>query len=340
MNNLVEHGAFRTLDGAERVAAALLALDADVAGRILKHFSQDELRRIAHVAARLGVVPSAVLGDIYEALIDEIAYGEGDLVGDAAQTEALLARTLPEESAAEIISELRGSSNALFWRRLGGIPAKKLADFLAGERPQTIATVIGKLEPAIGAQTLSLLPADMRAQAMRRMLTGRRVSDSVLRAIEDAIAGEMFGAGNAPSAAEIGARVASIVNQLESEQVSEILRSLDESEPALAAQLRTLVFSFEDIVKLGQRARLIVFDQAPTDRVILALRSGEAPLREVVLPCLSARTRRMVEAELASPVNPPRREILAAQRDIANLVLRLADQGLIELSAGTDSASD
>ncbi len=328
---LDEHALVRSLDGVEKVAVALLALGADAASRVLKHFNQDELRQIAFVASRLGAVPASALAEIYDALIEEIALGDVDLVGGAAQAESLLASALPEEKVADIMSELRGNSNAFFWRRLGTLPGKVLADALAKERPQTIAVVIGKLDPVVAAQVLSHLPGAARAQTMRRMLTTRPASESVLRVIEEVLQEELFATSSVASSADVGARVAGIINQLEAEQVNEILLGLDESEPALAAHLRTLVFGFEDIVRLGQRARMIVFDQAPTDRVILALRGADMALRELVLPCLSARTRRMVEAELSSPASPPRKEIMAAQREIANLVLRLAEQGLIEL---------
>jgi flagellar motor switch protein FliG len=119
--------------------------------------------------------------------------------------------------------------------------------------------------------------------------------------------------------------------------VNELLDGLGRSEPVIAAQLKSLIFSFEDIVKLDQRARSILCDQTPTERIIMALRDADIPVRDAILPCLSARTRRMVEAELAAGSDTPKREILAAQRQIADTVLRLAEQGLIALSAADDA---
>ncbi|PPD45585.1 MAG: flagellar motor switch protein FliG [Methylocystis sp.] len=332
MTNLIEQEPVRPLDGVEMVAAALLAISSDASSRVLKHFDQEELRRLALVASRLGAIPAPVIGEIHELFAEEISGGKLELVGDAVHAEALLARALPEEQVADIMSDVRGGSNAFFWRRLATLPHKTIADYLAQERPQTIAVVIGKLESAAAAQALAELPAATRAQTMRRLLTAKPVSEVVLRIVEGSLRDDLFSGAGAPSSSDASVRVAGIINQLEAEQVNEILYGLDESEPVLAAQLRTLVFSFEDITKLGQRARMIVFDQASTERVILALRGADALLRDAVLPCLSARTRRMVEAELASAVTPPRRDILGAQREIANLVLRLADQGLIDLA--------
>lgn len=320
------------LQGAERVAALLLALDRDVSQRVLKFFDAEELRRIARLASGLGAIPSAALESLYDALIDEIANGEVDLVGDAGRTEELLAGVVADEQVAEIMSDVRGSSNQFFWRRVASIPEKTLVDFLVNEHPQVVAVVVSKLEATYAAKALALMPGPLRAHVMRRMLVSKPAADAVLRAIEMGLQEELFATSSAPSASEVNARVAGIINQLDRDQIDEILAGISAAEPLIAAQLKSLLFSFEDIVKLNQRARTILFDQLPTDRLILALRGTEPALREAVLPFLSARVRRMVEAELATPNLPPRRDIVAAQRQIAETVLRLADQGVIEIN--------
>lgn len=338
MTTLVAQEEGRSLHGAEKVAAVLLALDREASQRILKHFDQEELRRIARLAAGLGAVPPAALENIYNDLIDEISNGDVDLVGNATQAENLLAGVIPEEQVADIMSEVRGSSNQFFWRRVASLPEKTLADYLVNEHPQVIAIVAAKVDPAYAAKLLAQLPGGIRTQVMRRMLVSKPVAEAVLRVIETTLQEELFVASSAPTSAEVNARVAGIINQLERDQVDEILQGISESEPLIAAQLKSLLFSFEDIVKLGQRARTIVFDQLQTERVILALRGADAEVRDAVLPCLSTRTRRMVEAELASDASPPKRDIVAAQRQIAEAVLRLADQGVIEIPNPANSA--
>lgn len=321
------------LQGAEKVAAVLLALDREASSRVLKHFDHQELRRVARVAASLGPVPQSALEEIFAGLLDEIRDSEPNLVGGPALAEGLLASVLPDEQVADIMSDVRGSSNQFLWRRVTALPDKMLGDYLSAEHPQIIAIVLARVDPPVAAQVLGQLPAHIRAQAMRRMMISKPTAEPILHLIEEALQADLFATTNTPSTSEVSAKVAGIVNQLEREQINEVLAGLSEAEPMLAEQLKALLFSYEDIVGLGKRARMVLFDQAPSDRVILALRESDAAMREAVLPCLSARTRRMVEAELAAPAEPPRREILAAQREIANLALRLAGQGLIDLAA-------
>jgi flagellar motor switch protein FliG len=333
MKTLPDPDAFRLLGGAEKVAAVLLALDREASSRILRHFSQQELRQVAKITATLGTVSCPLIEDICEGLIEEIGANQPGLVGGEAMAEQLLASALPDEQVADIVSDLWGRSNAFIWRRIAELSDKLLSDFLATEHPQTAAVVLARLEPALAARVLASLPPLLRSQAMRRMLVARPTPDAILHVVEAGLQEHLFATSGAPSTSQLSARVAGIVNQLERDQIADIIDGISVSEPHLAEQLKSLIFSFEDIVGLGQRARMIIFDQASTEGVILALRGSSPELREAVLPCLSARTRRMVEAELASPADPPRRDILGAQRDIANLVLRLADQGLIDLSA-------
>lgn len=322
--------------GPEKTVAVLLGIERDIARLVLRHFNEEELKLVARTAAELNAVPHKALDDICDALCREISAGLSELVGDVARAEDLLSGVVAEEQLADILSDLRGVSNAFFWRRLADLPEKVIAAHLMVEHPQIAAIVITKVDPAFAARILTELPRETRTMVMRRVLVSRPVAEAVMREIEQGLQLALYAGLNMPGAEETNARVAGIINQLEREQVNELLDGLGRSEPVIAAQLKSLIFSFEDIVNLDQRARSILCDQTPTERIILALRDADDAVRDAILPCLSARTRRMVEAELTAGAEISRREILAAQRQIADTVLRLAEQGLIALSAVDD----
>ena len=324
--------------GPEKAAAVLLGLERDVAQLVLRHFSEEELRLVARTAAELNAIPHRVLDDICDALRQEITAGSSALTGDITRAEDLLTGVVTDPQLSDILSDLRGVSNALFWPRLVDLPEKMLADYLQGQHPQVAAIVLVKIDPAYAARVLAELPGEARTMLMRRILVSKPVPESVMRVIEQVLQQELFAGVGGPGLAEMNAQVAGIINQLERDQVNEILDGLGRCEPVIAAQLRSLIFSFEDIVTLDQRARLIIFDQTPTERVILALRNSDEAIREAILPCLSARTRRMVEAELASGIEAPKRDIQNAQRQIADMVLQLAERGIISLSNDSDGA--
>jgi flagellar motor switch protein FliG len=330
----------RVQAGARKVAAALLGLDRDVAQLILRHFNQNELKLVARFAADMGPISSTHLEKIYEDLAREISTESVDIIGDQNNTEGLLAGVVPEEQLADIMSDLRGVSNQFFWRRIAELPEKLIAEYLVQVHPQISAIFMMRVDSAFAARVVSEWPSSRRTQIMRRFLSTRPVSEQVVRVIETGLREDLLTTAASGGSNELSTRVAGIINQLERDQVNEILAGIEETEPVIAAQLKSLIFSFEDIVRLDQRARLIIFDQVPTDRVILALRDTDATVRDAILPCLSARTRRMVEAELATGATPPKREIVAAQRQIADTVLRLSEQGLIDMSGAPDARDD
>ena len=94
-----------------------------------------------------------------------------------------------------------------------------------------------------------------------------------------------------------------------------------------------LLFTFDDIVNLSPRARVTLFDQVPTERVILALKGTDPIFRDLVLSSLASRAKRMVEAELQNGQPSPQRDVLKARRAIADLVLEMAEKGQIELNS-------
>jgi len=325
--------------GAEKVAAILLALDRDVAQRLLKHFDQVELRRIARVAAGLGTVPSTVMEDLIEEMIGQLSTDGADLMGTLGQAESLLTGVVSEEQVAEIMCDLLGKSNDYFWRRLSTMPDATLADYFVKEHPQTIAAVASKVDAAVAAKFLALLPGPVRNEVMRRMLTSGPISDSALRLLEGALQDDLMGAGGSGSSSGASKRVAAIVNQMDSSQIEEILQSVAETEPAVAEDLKGMLFTFDDIPSLSPRARAILLDQVPTDRLVMALRGAGMEMREAILPSLSARMRRMVESELTAGDPPPRKEIVKAQRAIAETVLRLSETGVIDIRDNQGAAA-
>jgi flagellar motor switch protein FliG len=92
-----------------------------------------------------------------------------------------------------------------------------------------------------------------------------------------------------------------------------------------------MLFSFADIATLKSRARSLILEKVPTEQVVLALNGAEQELQEAVLSTLTARVRRMVEAELESAPPARTRDIEEARRSIVATVLNLMARGEITL---------
>lgn len=327
----------RVLNGPERVAALLLSVDKFVAQRVLKHFDQNELRQITKFAAGLGSVPASAIEPLIENFMNELANGGGDLRGSVGEAEQLITGVVPPDQVAEIMSEVRGSSNGLVWDRVGAAPEGAFTEYVAKEHPQTAAVMLSRIDPGRAAKTLGALPQAFRDEVVRRMLATRHVADETLRLLETVLQVELLQNTELAASAAKNVKIAAIINKMERDQAEGALRSLSERRPRDAEALKSMLFTFEDVARLNVRARMILFDTVPSDRVVLALRGADAEIRDFILAALSSRMRRMVESELASGAAPPRRDILEARRLIADTVLKLAEQGKLDLSSPAES---
>ncbi len=330
-NAVFGNAPFRRFRGAEKVAALLLSMETALAAALLKQFDPFELRQITRAAAELGSIPGPALEGVIEEFAGYFSSG-ADLVGSVEGAELLLGSALEPAQVSDIMADVMGSSNQSVWDRLSALPEQALYKYLKEEHPQTVALILSKVTTSCAAKVLGQFSAETRHSVSRRMLSLKHIYEPMLKLLEAAVHEDLLVnvVRNPESGAQ--ARMADIINKLDREQTEALLASLSEERPETAEIIKGMLFNFEDIVKLSAKARLVLFEKVQTETVITALKGAEVELRDLVLATLSARARRMVEAELANDQMPAAKDLAKARRTIADLVLDLADQGLIEIS--------
>jgi flagellar motor switch protein FliG len=323
----------RRLEPVDQVAALLLAMGKPAAGRLIKYFEPDELKRITRSASNLGAVSPEQLDTVVEHFSAEFSAGNS-LIGTANEVEKLLSGLLPADQIADILADVRGNATRSVWERLGTVQESVLASYLVKEHPQTAALILSKVKPATAAKVMGHLPAPLRNTVMRRMLSFKPIVDDVLHAIEKTLHEDFMINGARNSGADTHAKMADIINKMERQQMDDALTSLGESRPKSVEILKGLLFTFDDIVKLAPRARTTLFDAVPNDRLVLALKGTDAEFRTTVLSALSARVRRMVEHELNGGEPAAQRDVMEARRSITDMAMDMAGRGEIEINPG------
>jgi flagellar motor switch protein FliG len=330
---LENNGAQRkSLGGPQKVAALLLAMGKPLASRLLKHFDPTELKQITRSAADLGSIPTPTVEYLVEEFASQFAVA-AELQGTAAEVEKLLTGVLPSEQISDIMAEVLGNPNMSTWEDLNGVPDAILANHLTQEHPQTAAVILSRVNSGCAARIMGQLSRDLRNALMRRMLSIQPIAETTVRLLERALHDALLVNVAQRKGPDPNARIADILNKLEREQIDDVLQSLAELRPKEAATLKSLLFNFEDIVQLPAKSRMIIFEKVPTDRVILALKGADGPLREAALSSLASRARRMVENELNNGDEGVPKEVAKARRAIADIVLELAQKGEIELTS-------
>ncbi|UXN66688.1 flagellar motor switch protein FliG (plasmid) [Phyllobacterium sp. A18/5-2] len=331
--------AIQDLSGPEKVAALLVAIGRPSASRLLKHFTADDLRSLAGHARKLEPITP---GD-FEELVKQFenAFADGAPVSEAGMRfEGLLRETLSAEDASAVIENRRPEllTQESVWDQLPRIPADVLHTYLVAQHPQVTAYVISRLPSDIAAKLLIRFSARERSAIIQRTLHIRKVGPSISAMLETLLQREVTGKDNTSAQKSHHGTIANIINQLEKSEIDELLAGLTDLGVDDLAKIKAKLFTFEDIARITQRARLVLFDEIQTDVVTTALHGCEPQLQELILQSLSTRGRRMVETELSSQTNINANAVTEARRVIARTAIALADRGDLKLDAEVPAA--
>ncbi|WP_420392726.1 flagellar motor switch protein FliG [Acuticoccus sp.] len=325
----------RPLTGVEKVATVLMTMGQGAAGEIMKHFDPSELRKVTHAMAELRPVSVQQIEDLVEEFLEQFGLGT-HLVGDSATVQKMLAGILPPDQISDIIAEMEGRANQSIWDRVSTISEASLTPYLLNEHPQTAALILSKLHPQTAARVMGEFPKNVRDSVARRMLSTKAVVDDGLQLVEKALHEDFMVNLSLARGGDSHARMADIINKMEREQMEGVLDGLANTHPKSAEILRSLLFTFDDIVKLGPKALTTLFDAVDNGELVLALKGTDGKFRGQVLSCLAGRTRRMVEQELEAGEPATQREVNEARRRITDLALAMGQRGEIDLTTGDD----
>ena len=255
-----------------------------------------------------------------------------NFLGTAEEVKSLLSGVMTEEETDSGSTEAGQAANLGVWQNVSRAKIDVLRAYLIKEHPQTVAIILSRIDSEAAAKAISSFPADYRANIMCRMLAIKKVSEDALAVVERALSEDL--AATAAPTSHLG--IADILNRLEKTQTEAVLKSLAEIRPDDAKALKGMLFTFEDLATLSQATRTTILDQVPTERLVLALKGTDAAFQAAILSALTARSKRMVEAELQGGTAAPPREIADARRSIVDTVLKMAAKGGIQLRPPDD----
>ena len=160
------------------------------------------------------------------------------------------------------------------------------------------------------------------------------ISPDVLQVVERVIKQKLSSVITQEYAASGGVKsLAEILNHTDRPTERNILDRLAESNADLAEQIRLLLFTFEDIVKLEDRHVQLVLREVDQKDLALALRGVPQDVKEKVLTNMSQRGAEMLREEME--YQPPQRRVVVeeAQGRIVSIIRRLEEAGRARCSA-------
>jgi flagellar motor switch protein FliG len=320
------------ISGVRKAAILLSTLSEDSAAAVFRSLNDEDLRRVADEVANLGTIPVELSIQVIEEYQQIAKAQDGIVQGGYHLARRLLIKAVGEAEAESILKRLSKASELKPLQALQRAEPHKLARFLEGEHPQTIALILGQLGDRQASALLMSLPNDTRAEAVKRLANLRRFSPEIAERVSTLLSQRLKAVGEQGRRAYSGFQsVADIMNCIDTTIAQEILESIENEEPTLAISIRNLMFTFEDLLQVGE-SHIRELTGAIDKRVLaMALKGTDEGLKNHFFRTMSTRAVEMLkeDVELLGAVRS--KDVAKAQAEIVALARQLEAEGKIVL---------
>jgi flagellar motor switch protein FliG len=321
------------LSGSQKTAILLLTLGDEFAGKVFSRLGRREIAKISKAMAEMESIPKETIEAVLREFNESIAYGKQLLVAGPDEVRKLVSRNLDKETAKYVMDTLDLDSGTSPFKELETVSPKLLAQILRNEHPQTLALVIGHMPSESAAQLLQNLPAGIRPEVLMRLAKLEAVPEDTLMEVDRVLQSQLIAMGGREGKKVGGAiAVAEILNAVDRSTEEEVLAEIEEESGQLAEDIRQLMFVFDDINTLDDRAIRELLKEISNDELTLALKGASEELKAKFFGNLSERAGTMIreDLEIMGPVRLS--DVEAAQSSIVRTVRRLEAEGRIVIA--------
>jgi len=320
------------LSGAKKAAILLTVLGEDSAATVFRNLDENELQRVADEVAGLGTVPVELSLQVFEEY-QQITQAQDFLIqGGHDLARRLMVKAFGEADADSMMLRLTKARELNPLESLQRADPTKLARFLEAEHPQTIALILGQLGDRQASALLMSLPNEIRSEAVKRLANLRRFSPEMAEKVSYVLAQRLKSVGEQGKRAYSGFQsAADIMNCIDTTVAQEILVDIENEEPTLAISIRDLMFTFDDLLQVGE-AQIRELTGAIDKKILAtALKGTNEQLKNHFFRTMSSRAIEMLKEDIEA-LGPVRsKDVIKAQSDIVATARQLESEGKIVL---------
>ena len=321
---------YESMTPQQKAAVALVSFGPEVSGLVLKGMNEQDLERITIEIANLRDVPSEIEDKVIEECHQIFMARQYISQGGVDYASVILEKAVGAKKAREILNRLESTIQAKGFTLLKDIDPKQLSSFFQNEHPQTIALVLTQLSPQQAASIISELSPELQAEVSLRIATMEKISPEILKEIEATLEGHFDSSSGRDLSISVGAKsIAEILNLVESTAEKNILQSLEAEDADLAAEVKNMMFVFDDIVLLDDRSIQRLLKEVETKDLSLALKATTEEVKKKIYKNVSERVAVLIKEEMEF-MGPTRlSDVESAQSRIVETVRRLEEEGQI-----------
>jgi flagellar motor switch protein FliG len=324
------------VSGPEKAAIFLFSIGEEQAAEIIKKLDEEEIKKLGGYMSRLSLVTPDILASVLTEF-KEMASSANLLIpaGPAGHTQYIkniLTKAGKGGKAEILLGEIQEKGKSNLFQQIKGLDPKALSNYIKNEHPQTIAIILTHLDPVQAAAILEDLPAPLQTEVTYRIAELENVPPGVIAEIEETLQEEFAGAGKVEGR-KIGGinRAAEILVCVDNRTESAILQGIEEHKQGLADEIRKLMFVFEDLTQVDDRAIMTILKDLPNEVLPLALKTASEELKEKIFKNMSERAAQVMkeDLEIMGPVRL--KKVEAAQQSVIQIAKRLESEGKIVL---------
>lgn len=326
------------ITGPRKAAVLLLQLGRDGAAQVMNRLSASEVEEITTEIVRLRAVDPDTAEHVLLEFQGLMSNGAA-AIGGVGAAQSILEASMGRDHASQILGRLAEASVSQPFAFLAEADPKLLLTFLADEHPQTIALVLAYMRTDQASAILSGLPAETQVAVAQRIGTMESAQPDQVRLVADVLRRRASSLLQPSSAsARVGGvqPLVDIINRADPATERTILESLEQQDPALAEEIRSRLFVFDDITTLEDKGVQLVLRQVDTAVLAVALKGVSTTVSEKVLSNVSERARDNLIEEI-DLLGPQRLSaVQEAQAAVVQIIRTLEQSGEIVLRRGGD----
>jgi flagellar motor switch protein FliG len=321
------------VSGVRKAAMFFIMMGEERASKVFAHLSEEEIRDITKEITFIEHIEPGTMDKLMEEFNQMHIAQRWVAKGGFDYAKTLLVKSLGPEAARRIIDRLSATlESASGFTTLKRIDAQQLAKLIQNEHPQTIALILAYLDPSQGAESLAALPESLQPEVAIRMTNLGEISPEVVQRISEILEEKLESIGQFKSQGMGGIRaVAEIFNRMERTSSRKILDTIENSNPALVADIKNFMFVFEDILLIDNTGIQEILKRVDKKVLATALKGTSEEMKEQFFKNMSTRAIELMKEEM-DYMGPIRiKEVETAQQQIVSIVRKLEEEEVITI---------
>jgi len=224
------------------------------------------------------------------------------------------------------------------WDKLGNVNESVLANYLRNEYPQTVAVILSKVNTDHAARVLGVLPENFSLEVIMRMLRMEAVQKDILDHVERTLRTEFMTNLASATRRDSHEHMADIFNNLDRNTEERFMTALDERNRESAERIRSLMFTFDDLVRLDASGIQLLLRQVEKDQLAMSLKGAAEDVKDLFFSNMSERAGKMMREDMEAMGAVRLKDVDEAQAAVVSNAKALADAGEIVISTGDEES--